>query len=177
MTIAVLRLSHRIIRDKRITTHLALTARAFGAVEFLYSGDHDSNIEQSIEDVCNQWGGDFTISHIGKPLKFIKDWKTNNGIVIHLTMYGIELSDYLEQLKEMLEGEILVVVGGAKVPGSIFELADYNIAIGHQPHSEVAALAVLLDNTSDGDIRKQKFANAKIEIEPSESGRQTKKVK
>ena len=177
MTIAVLRLSHRIIRDKRITTHLALTARAFGAVEFLYSGDHDSNIEKSIEDVCNQWGGDFSTSHIGKPVKFIKDWKTNNSIVIHLTMYGIELSDCLEQLREKFDKEILVVVGGAKVPGSIFELADYNIAIGHQPHSEVAALAILLDNVFDGKNRKQKFANAKIEIVPSERGKQTETIK
>ena len=177
MTIAILRLSHRIIRDKRITTHLALTARAFGATEFLYSGDHDSNVEESIEDVCNQWGGDFSVSHIGKSLKFIKDWKANGGIVIHLTMYGVELADYLEQLRGIFEENILVVVGGAKVPGSIFELSDYNIAIGHQPHSEVAALAVLLDNVHSGEIRKQKFANAKIEIEPSKRGKQTKKVR
>lgn len=176
MTIAVLHLSHRITRDKRITTHLALTARAFGSTEFLYSGDHDSNIEESIEDVCNQWGGNFSITHIGKPLKFIKDWKKNNGIVVHLTMYGIELSDYLDQLRKILEKEILVVVGGAKVPGSIFELSDYNIAIGHQPHSEVAALAVLLDTIPEEKTRKQKFTNAKIEIEPSERGKQTRKV-
>ena len=58
-------------------------------------------------------------------------------------------------MRDELESEILVVVGGAKVSGTIFELADYNIAIGHQPHSEVAALAVFLDNVLDDDIRNR----------------------
>ncbi len=177
MTLAVLRLSHRIIRDKRITTHLALTARAFGASEFFYSGDHDSKIEESIEDVCKQWGGKFLITHIGKPLKFIKEWKKNNGVVIHLTMYGVELSDNLQKIIEILEKETLVVVGGAKVPGTIFELADYNVAIGHQPHSEVAALAILFDNVFEEEVRKKRFSDAKLEIIPSERGKQTKKIK
>ena len=37
--ISVLRLGHRIERDKRITSHLGLTARAFGADEIILSGD------------------------------------------------------------------------------------------------------------------------------------------
>lgn len=176
MTISVLRLSHRISRDKRITTHLALTARAFGASNFFYTGDNDSNLENSSEYVTKEWGGDFTISHIESSTSFIKEWKRKEGIVVHLTMYGIELSNQLQLLKSRIENNILVVVGGSKVPGHIFQTADYNIAIGHQPHSEVAALAVFLDNLTNCKARKEKYSNAKTEIIPTEKGKKTKNV-
>ena len=51
--IIILRLNHRIFRDKRITTHVALTARAFLADKIYYSGEKDSNLEQSITKVSN----------------------------------------------------------------------------------------------------------------------------
>ncbi|MEM2376537.1 MAG: tRNA (cytidine(56)-2'-O)-methyltransferase, partial [Sulfolobales archaeon] len=35
MKVFVLRLGHRPLRDKRVTTHVALTARAFGANGFV----------------------------------------------------------------------------------------------------------------------------------------------
>jgi tRNA (cytidine56-2'-O)-methyltransferase len=173
MALSVLRLSHRISRDKRITTHLALTARAFGSTNFFYTGDNDSNLENSSEYVTKEWGGDFIISFVENPTKFIKDWKRNEGIIVHLTMYGIELSDKLELLRKRINDNILVVVGGSKVPGHIFQLADHNIAIGHQPHSEVAALAVFLDNLTNSNARKQKHSNAKTEIIPTEKGKKT----
>ena len=62
----------------------------------------------------------------------------------------------------------------SKVPGFIYQIADYNIAIGHQPHSEVAALAVLLDRLTDGKGRKIKFPDANVEIIPMEKGKNTK---
>ncbi len=176
MALSVLRLSHRISRDKRITTHLALTARAFGASKFFYTGDSDSNLENSSEYVTKEWGGNFTISFVDNPTNFIKEWKRKEGIVVHLTMYGIELSEQLKLLRSRINDYILVVVGGSKVPGHIFQLADYNIAIGHQPHSEVAALAVFLDNLSDCEARKHKHSNAKTKIVPTEKGKKTKNV-
>ncbi len=176
MVLSILRLSHRISRDKRITTHLALTSRAFGASNFFYTGDNDSNLEISSEYVTKEWGGSFTISFVESPTNFIKEWKREEGIVVHLTMYGIELSNQLEVLKGRIDSNILVVVGGSKVPGYVFQLADYNIAIGHQPHSEVAALAVFLDNLTNSKARKQKYSNAKTEIIPTEKGKKTKNM-
>ena len=35
----------------------------------------------------------------------------------------------------------MIVVGAEKVPREIYELADYNVAVGSQPHSEVSAWA------------------------------------
>ncbi|MHA2358366.1 MAG: tRNA (cytidine(56)-2'-O)-methyltransferase [Candidatus Heimdallarchaeaceae archaeon] len=174
MTLAVLRLSHRIIRDKRTTTHLALTARAFGATDFFYSGEHDDSVEDSVEDVSKEWGGNFFAKFVNSPFSFITEWKQKGGIVIHLTMFGIELSDQIKSIKDELEKDFLIVVGGAKVPGFMYQLADYNTAIGHQPHSEVAALAIFLDSISNGEARKIKYSDAKIEIIPTEQGKRTK---
>ena len=177
MTLAVFRLLHRIIRDKRMTTHLALTARAFGASSYFYSGDHDSGVEESINDVATEWGGKFNVKYVEKPSMFLKDWKKKGGIVIHLTMYGIELSDTIDNIDNALNKDLLIVVGGAKVPGSIFQMADYNIAIGHQPHSEIAALAVFLDTLSRGEARKKNYTDAKINIIPTERGKRTEEKK
>ncbi|MFW9851874.1 MAG: tRNA (cytidine(56)-2'-O)-methyltransferase [Candidatus Thorarchaeota archaeon] len=176
MVLSVLRLSHRISRDKRITTHLALTARAFGTSKFFYTGDKDSNLENSSRYVTEEWGGDFSISFVESATNFIKEWKRNEGIVVHLTMYGIELSNQLKLFRSKINNNILIVVGGSKVPGHIFQLADYNIAIGHQPHSEVSALAVFLDNLTDSKARKKKYKNAKTEIIPTEKGKKTKNI-
>ncbi|TFG10708.1 tRNA (cytidine(56)-2'-O)-methyltransferase [Candidatus Heimdallarchaeota archaeon] len=167
--LAVLRLSHRVFRDKRISTHLALTARAFGADEFYYTGEHDNHLEESIGKMCNEWGGKLDIKHIKNPSNFVEEWKKSNGVVVHLTMYGIDLDDKLSELKS--KNNLLVVVGGVKVPGFIYELTDYNIAIGNQPHSEVAALAVFLDQISESKARKREFKNAKNVITPSADGK------
>ena len=51
-----MRIGHRPERDKRITTHVGLVARAFGAEEMLLSG-RDSHVEESLADVAERWGG------------------------------------------------------------------------------------------------------------------------
>ena len=42
--VTILRLGYRRGRDPRITTHLALVARALGAQKFLFSGDEDEKM-------------------------------------------------------------------------------------------------------------------------------------
>ena len=74
------------------------------------------------------------------------------------------------------ENGVIVIVGGAKVPGEIFKISDYNIAVGNQPHSEVAALALFLDALTDGEGFNQEFPNAKLVIHPSKSGKDVKEV-
>ena len=53
--IEVLRLSHRIGRDPRLSTHVILTARAFGASKTYYSGQKDSNLEESVKRICGNF--------------------------------------------------------------------------------------------------------------------------
>ena len=162
--ITVLRLGHRIARDKRITTHTALVARAFGADRILID-TLDKNIEKNIRSICTRFGGDFKIDSGINVKKFIEAW---NGITVHLTMYGDELEKSIKKIDR--SKDLLVIIGAEKVPGYVYELADFNISVGNQPHSEVAALAIFLDRFTEGKWIEKKF-NGKIEIIPSNKGK------
>ena len=61
MKINVLRLDHRHKRDARITTHVCLTARAFGADGVILNGDEDTHLMKNVEDVAKRWGGQFKV--------------------------------------------------------------------------------------------------------------------
>ncbi|RLG58570.1 MAG: tRNA (cytidine(56)-2'-O)-methyltransferase [Candidatus Hydrothermarchaeota archaeon] len=161
--IVVLRLGHRPERDKRITTHVALVARAFGASGIILAS-RDERIKKKIEDVVNRWGGDFFIDFADWK-EYIRKWK---GIKVHLTMYGLPIDEVMPEIKK--HKDILIIVGAEKVPGEIFKLADYNVAIGNQPHSEVAALAVFLDRYYEGKELKKDF-KGKLRIIPSKNSK------
>jgi len=49
-------------------------------------------------------------------------------------------------------------------------MADFNVSVGNQPHSEVAALAVFLDRYNMGSWNEKPF-NGKIQILPSNKGK------
>jgi len=163
--IYVLRLGHRPERDKRISTHVALTARAFGA-RGIYFDTYDRNLFRSVEDVIERWGGEFFIRHVDSWRKFIRGF---DGVKVHLTMYGVPLPEKIDEIKR--NGRILVIAGAEKVPAEVYEISDYNISIGNQPHSEVAALAVFLDRMLEGEVFRKEFGNAKTVIIPSERGK------
>lgn len=170
--ITVLRLGYRVGRDPRINTHLGLVARALGANQFLVSGDNNHKMFDTINQVTKTFGGKFNTNHLESPMNWIKKFKSEkegNGIVIHLTMYG---EDYRKVTKEIPKDKPLaIVVGGAKVPASIYRMADYNVSVGNQPHSEVAALALILDKLYDGNSIDQTFLNPKLEIIPNLDGK------
>ena len=137
--ITVLRIGHRIGRDKRITTHVALVARAFGADKIVID-TKDINIEDNIRSICSRFGGDFEIKSGVNKNKLIKEWK---GTIIHLTMYGEKLNKSIDKIDR--NEDLLVIVGAEKVPPQIYEMADFNVSVGNQPHSEISALAIFLD--------------------------------
>ena len=134
----VLRIGHRPERDKRISTHVALTARAFGAGGLTLHRP-DSRVVATVTDVVQRFGGDFGIATTTRPRAVTRGWR---GKVVHLTMFGTSLAEAAPLLRH--EHELLVIVGAERVPRWTFELADWNVAVGNQPHSEVAALAILL---------------------------------
>jgi tRNA (cytidine56-2'-O)-methyltransferase len=162
--ISVLRIGHRISRDKRITTHVALVARAFGA-DNIFIDTKDIKIEDTINSICTRFGGPFKVKSGVDVKKLLREW---NGTIVHLTMYGGELSKSLKKIKR--EKDLLVIVGAEKVGPQIYEKADYNISIGNQPHSEVSALSIFLDRFLNGVWQKKRF-NGKIEILPSDKGK------
>jgi len=172
--IVVLRWGHRPQRDARLTTHVALTARALGTSGIILSDIKDEKIKQTIEKLTKNWGGPFFFE-IGTPWKkAIKDWKGKCGIVVHLTAYGenIQTSDVLEKIKASKK-DILVIVGSQKVPKAFFSRAvsDFNVAIGNQPHSECGSLAVFLDRFFEGKELTKSFADAKVRIIPQKRGK------
>ena len=164
--ITVLRLGHRIERDKRLSTHVALSARALGCSAILYSGEKDEVMEKSVSDVVANWGGLFSIKHVSDWRRQIKDFK---GITVHLTMYGIPVQDKIKEIRK--KRNVMVIVGGEKVPPEVYQEADYNIAVASQPHSEVAALALLLDGYFQGKELEKRFSNARRKIVPQERGK------
>jgi tRNA (cytidine56-2'-O)-methyltransferase len=161
----VLRLNHRSKRDKRVTTHLLLAARAFGADGTFYSGERDENVEGSVGKVNKSWGGTFKVEFTHDWRQVIKEWKHGGGEVVHLTMYGLPVQDAIGQLRASPKNK-LVIVGGAKVPGVIYELADWNISVTSQPHSEVSALSVFLHELFEGKELDKRFLNAEERIVP-----------
>jgi len=167
MKVVVLRYGHRLLRDERVTSHLALVARAFCAEKMIYTYERDLSLEKSIKDINRRWGGNFKI-------EFEKDWKKainkyKDFCKVHLTMYGIPLNKVKKEIKK--NKKILVVVGSQKVPGEIYKAVDYNVSITLQPHSEIAALAVFLRDLFGDFIFKKEFENAKIKIIPMEKGK------
>jgi len=95
--------------------------------------------------------------------------KKENVKIVHLTMYGEDINNVDSKLQE--EENLLIVVGAEKVPREIFDLSDYNVAIGNQPHSEISALAVLLDRIHKGTQLLTNHDNAKRKIIPSKLGK------
>lgn len=167
--VRVLRLGHRIERDERATMHVFLTARALSASGVIYSGQRDTDLEKRIRDVVNRWGGSFEVRYERNWKKVIQNWK-ERGVVCHLTMYGININECLDKISK--EKPVLVIVGSQKVHKEVFQLADYNIAIGNQPHSEIAALAIFLDRLFEGKGLKAEFEKAKMRIVPRERGKE-----
>ncbi len=172
--VVVLRWGHRPRRDARLTTHVALVARALGASGMILSDIRDEKIEETIEKVTKNWGGPFFLEMGTSWKKAARDWKAKGGIVVHLTAYGenIQTSDALNRIKASKKN-ILVIVGSQKVPAEFFEetVSDFNVAVGNQPHSECASLAVFLDRLFEGEELIKRYDNAKVRIIPQKRGK------
>ena len=87
---------------------------------------------------------------------------------LYFFLYGLDVDEVSEKIKE--DGgnrNVLVIVGGSKVPGEVYQLSNYNVAVGNQPHSEVSAIAILLDRIS----KRKEFEDGKIKIIPCEKGK------
>ena len=174
--VVVLRLGHRPSRDKRVTTHVGLVARAFGASGIVIAGVRDESVVRSLLKVRELWGcRDFSVEDGVDPIEYVERWKMNGGAVVHLTMYGVHVDDVIEQIRS-LNKDLLVIVGAERVPRVFYELADFNVAIGHQPHSEVAALALFLDRLFGGRELRLICSDAKLYIVPQQRGKRVVRV-
>ncbi len=162
--IRIVRIGHRPDRDKRVTTHVALSSRALGA-SGIYVDTHDSKLEENIKSMTERFGGDFEIETGVKWKSIIKDF---DGTVVHLTMYGQRLDESLPKIPR--DKDMLVIVGAEKVPFEVYQRADFNISVGNQPHSEIAALAIFLYCYTEGETLYSP-RNGKMTVIPNERGK------
>jgi tRNA (cytidine56-2'-O)-methyltransferase len=172
-SIMVLRIGHRYVRDYRTLTHLCLVSRAFGA-EAICLEEIDDGLMEGVKEVNDAWGGDFQVRKVPSWKSAITEAKKDGRLVVHLTMYGMPIQDKSEELVQF--NKFLIAVGGPKVPGEVYQLADYNIAVTSQPNSEVAALAIVLHEIQRGEELKKEFGPAKMKIIPSEKGKRVEKL-
>ncbi len=168
MEIEVLRIGQRVVRDDRVTTHVALVSRAFGASR-IYMNEVNPEIKDTIREVNRTWGGGFEIVMIDGWRRTLREKLGEGFVAVHLTMYG----EPVRRASRRISGEdrILVVVGAGKVPREVYELSKYNVAVASQPHSEIGALAVLLDRIQGGRQFEKKFDGAKRTIVPTNHGK------
>lgn len=172
--VAVLRLGHRPGRDERMTTHVGLTARALGADRVVLAGEGASQ-RDTVESVTEDFGGPFAVETTDSPLAVLERW---DGSVIHLTMYGLGIRDVEGDIRgELRDGSpLLAVVGAGKVPFDVYDVADYNVAVTNQPHSEVASLAVFLDRLFEGSELDREWTDADRRVVPQETGKRVEAV-
>ena len=168
LVIEVVRIGQRLVRDDRVTTHVALVSRAFGS-ERIFMTEVNPEIKETLEKINKTWGGNFVVEFIDKWKNIVKKKKEEGFKIVHLSMYGESINDAQENLQK--EKNLLIVVGAEKVPREIYELADYNIGVGSQPHSEISALAILLDRIQKGEQFEKDFPDAKRKIIPTKNGK------
>ena len=167
MNIEVLRIGQRVIRDDRVTTHVALVARAFGASK-IYMNEVDPEIENTIKKMNKTWGGEFEVEFFDDWKKVLKS-KSDDYKIVHLTMYGEKIDNIAKDIRK--NQNILIVVGAEKVPRTIYEKSDFNVSVSNQPHSEIGALAIILDRIHKGKQFDMKFDNSTRRIIPTKKGK------
>jgi len=79
MEIEVLRIGQRVVRDDRVTTHVALVARSFGAQK-IYMNEVNPEIKCTISDINKTWGGNFKI-------EIISEWKKIINVNLNSVFY------------------------------------------------------------------------------------------
>ena len=160
----IMRIGHRPDRDQRVTTHVALSSRALGA-KGIYVDTEDPKLEENIRSVVERFGGDYSIKTGVTWKEATKNFK---GKVVHLTMYGARVDEALPKIPR--DEDIMIIVGAEKVPPEVYQRADFNISVGNQPHSEIAALAIFLDRFTEGKALYSE-RNGKMTVVPNERGK------
>jgi len=127
-------------------------------------------IKDTLSKVNKTWGSGFELEYIENWRALIKSKKKDGAKIVHLTMYGQNINDVHKEISH--QKHILIVVGAEKVPRDVYENADYNVAVGSQPHSEISALAIVLDRIQNGKQFDAKFDNARLQIIPSKKDKQ-----
>ena len=174
----MLRWGHRPQRDVRLTTHVALTARALCASGFILSDTLDAHIQETVNKITQNWGGNFYFEMGTSWKKVVREWKTKGGVVVHLTAYGenIQTSDILDRIKKTNKD---LLVNCWKPKSSWRVLFKRSIRFQHINRKPTAFRMFRIGDISwigyfKGKELAKPFEKAKIEIVPKERGKEIK---
>ena len=81
-------------------------------------------------------------------------------------MYGKHVEEVIPTIRDNGKDK-LIIVGGSRVPTEVYELADWNLSVTNQPHSEVAALAICLHYVMDAKELDITYDDGKMQIIPN----------
>jgi tRNA (cytidine56-2'-O)-methyltransferase len=111
---------------------------------------------------------------LGKRIKKTKE-KIHNNTFNYVWIRLKRFFRRIQKTKNKTKKDIIIVIGSQKVPTEVYQLADYNVSVTNQPHSEIAALTILLDrlnpNALTKDFQDNNFKKAKIKITPCNKGK------
>lgn len=79
-TIEVLRIGQRVVRDDRVTTHVALVSRAFGASK-IFMNEINPEIKHTLQRVNKSWGSNFEIEYIENWRALLKSKKKELSLI------------------------------------------------------------------------------------------------
>jgi len=157
-----------------------LAARALGANGLILSDREDPKIKETLRKVVRNWGGSFFFEMGTTWKEVVRKWRMKGGLVVHLTAYGenIETSDVLKRVKSSGKN-ILVIVGSKKTPDEFFveSVSDFNVAIGNQPHSECASVAIFLDRFFEEKGLARRFKDTRLRIVSQKRGKKVVSMK
>ena len=97
LVIEVVRIGQRVVRDDRVTTHVALVSRAFGA-EKIFMTEVNPEIKDTLEKINKTWGGNFIVEFIDNWKSIVKNKKKDGFKIIHLSMYGEKINNIQETI-------------------------------------------------------------------------------
>ena len=122
-------------------------------------------LEENVRSVVDRFGGDYSIKTGVSWKEAMRDF---DGVVVHLTMYGLTVNDAIPKIPK--DKNIMIIVGAEKVPAEVYQRADFNVSVGNQPHSEIAALAIFLDRFTGGEALYSD-RHGKMTVVPNERGK------
>ena len=125
---------------------------------------------ENVRDVVKRWGGDFTVEYRKGWENLMEEWRNMGRKIIHLTMYGEPVQELVGNIRRSTK-DILVVVGGSRVPSKVYQEADWNVAVTSQPHSEVSSLAIFLHLLFNGKELEFEFESGELQVIPSSKGK------
>src|SRR5438132_490984 len=96
--------------------------------------------------------------------------KFSGDVADALKVTQTKLKALVKRSPRLPREDLLIVVGAEKVPRELFDLVQWNVAVGNQPHSEVAALAIFLDRLLGPSALGREFTGP-LRIRPSPRGK------